>query len=1257
MKIDEDARRDFETARLSGRDDPLEDFLPPPETPHFRATLEELVLIELEFAWQRDFSPFPFETYLERFPALDTDATKARLAYQEFLARRRAGHALPLESFRERLEALGTHTPFPPPEEVGSRSPEPATVVATRPQPALRGVQPGEVLGHYELLMRIGRGGCAEVWTARDTELQRTVALKVPRVDMGGDEAFLQRFHREARSAAQLRHPGIVTVHEVGQHGGLPYIVSDYIEGPSLAEVLATSPPDPTQAVSWVAELARALHHAHTAGIVHRDVKPGNVLVGDGGQLLLTDFGLATNPQSEILLTQQGDVLGTPAYMSPEQARGQSQRADARTDVYALGVMLYEMLTGRLPFVGGAATVLHAVVSEDPIQVRRLSPAVPQDLETICHRAMARERNLRYPTAGDLADDLERYLQHRPIKARRRGVLGRLVLWCRRNSVLAGTLALSVLVIVSVSGVGLWRVLEERERYRVERDQARANLARALLGEARAHIQARDTGWWWIAMDRLREVAALEAPDADRAELRDLVIRCQGAGVPCFREDAGWHEDGGAVRVLACRSDGGEVAVATGDGTVRVRDLGTGTLVGTLPSRRRWVTSLAFHPSDGSLAVTYREGPVVLWQPATETQETLDLDEWVGALAYTPAGELLAGDSSGQVLRLGRGEPVVLGRHEDAITCLALGEQSVVTGSQDETVRVWCLPDGGELARWELPDPPRSLIVMPDGEVAFGSYEHFGFGLLRDTREPRQRLRSDLHQGQVWWVRGGRRGRILTSSDDGTVRCWDQRFRELAVARSDAGPATALAAHPTEDLVVAGYADGQVRRWMLREPEARRVWYTEHRGVFLPDTHLLVTGRGVFDLDHMRDGDRGVPFDLPAVTDLIELPETGDVLVLQESGALERCSLAAGPQDTVPSSIPELTWLEPQRTWQAVDPRGQLEVLGTRSSGEIRDLRRGELVAELRAAGVTTASFVADGDELLLGTEARLVWRLPRAALHPADGAPVRPQQLLLPGGHLDRVWGLAASPTGEWIATTSHDGAVKLWDTMTFAHQRELSGGGDIAWSAAFSPDGKRLAACFGKGVRVWEVPSGVECFALETHAELAVGVAFHPSRPWLVSCDLTGEVWVWDLDEGGRCHRLHDQGWGVHDLAFHPGGDRLAAACHDGQLLLWEGGDLLRSRPPDRQLDEDSGALWAVTWSHDGQWLATGSERGTVRLRRAGDLQALATLVGDPRRIRSLSFTDDARYLAAGSLDTTSIVWDLETLQHTLAALHLAW
>lgn len=379
---------------------------------------------------------------------------------------------------------------------------------------------PPELPGDYEIVRELGRGGMGVVYLARQKSLARDVAIKVLRPGSDHLAPVVRRFLDEARHLAQMRHPNVVAVHEIGQAESEPYFAMEYIPGESLAGRLTRGPLTPAQAVAILKQIAEAVRHAHEHGIIHRDLKPGNVLLDPEGRALVTDFGLARDVGLASDLTRSGELLGTPAYMAPEQARGDSAQIGERTDVHALGAILYEMLTGRPPYgLEAPAVVFARLLHEEPAP---LGPQVPRDLATICLKALAKAPADRYASARPMLEDLKRYEAGEPIQARRPGPLAQTLRWARRQWRLIVTAGVTAMVVAVLALIWLDRSVADLRAWGKEREQ-RGDLAGAIEVYQRAWQKATGTERADIQADLVRCIGTIDDAEVAVKTARPLL--------------------------------------------------------------------------------------------------------------------------------------------------------------------------------------------------------------------------------------------------------------------------------------------------------------------------------------------------------------------------------------------------------------------------------------------------------------------------------------------------------------------------------------------------------------------------------------------------------------------------------------------------------------------------------------------------------------------------------------------------------------
>ncbi|PQO46899.1 serine/threonine-protein kinase [Blastopirellula marina] len=492
--VDEDLRRNFESDWLRGQCGDIVDYLPTPDAATYLPTLEELICIDLEFRWQQlssrpakidstvetlalDQQPL-VEKYVDRFPQLNDPDILQRLVDQEIYARQ--------------------HSPFPPNQaEYQQRFPQLQLPISSFPQAqvsptddtrgysTLRKPQSTETFpqqfGGYELIELLGRGGMGKVYRAHQAKADRMVAIKIANFAGAPPEIqqeIRQRFESEVRAAANLSHDNVMPIFDVGEVEESAFYTMPIVEG-DLAAQVRQHPLSNKQAARYISQASRGVAAAHQQGLLHRDLKPHNLMLDpQNDRVLVADFGLARLMSAQQQLTMTGEVLGTPPYMPPEQARS-SHQIDVRADVYSLGATLYHLLVGKPPFQAATpAETLRQVLEEDPVSPRTLNPQVDRDLETICLRCLQKDRHLRFATAAELADDLDRYLRGEPIKSRPLGVWGRLDRWRRRNpkvAALSAGLAASLLLVAIIAGIGWYST--QRQLARVLQNNRQGQLA------------------------------------------------------------------------------------------------------------------------------------------------------------------------------------------------------------------------------------------------------------------------------------------------------------------------------------------------------------------------------------------------------------------------------------------------------------------------------------------------------------------------------------------------------------------------------------------------------------------------------------------------------------------------------------------------------------------------------------------------------------------------------------------------------------
>jgi WD40 repeat protein len=1288
-EIDERARRAFEAAWREGRPGPIESYLPAEGHPHREATLEELVQIEMEFAWKayggaglQERAPKLVEDYLARFPKLRQPSVVLRLLRQEDSLRRLRGEAPSREEYQRRFPELC-------PEGLEFAQP-PAAGPAGRRLPEFPG---------HELLEELGRGAMGVVYKARHRVLGRVVAVKTLPPNLEDDPELVARFVNEAGAVAALQHANIVQIHEVSQCQGRPYFTMEYVEGRTLAQLIRDSAPlPPRDSAALVETVARAVAHAHQRGIVHRDLKPANILLTTGGVPKVSDFGLAKNLQRGTDLTQTGAVVGTPSYMAPEQASGHSHLIGPPADTYALGTILFELLTGRPPFK--ATTLLETldlVRSQEPVPPRRLQPGIPRDLETICLKCLRKEPAQRYVQALEMAEDLRRYLNNEPIRARPVGPVGRAMRWCRRQPALAATIAASVAAVLIVASIGLWQVLAERDRYRQqrdraeterrraesERDHARENLYRALVGEAEAQLQARPTDWWWKVLGNLREAGQLATADRDRQALRDLALRCMATRYPCFHLHAICKRHAGPVLAVAASGDAKLAASGGSDRLVCVWSAVTGRQLAESSDRLPEVTAVAFQPDGDWLACGDAGGSLRFWnvgglKAAAEAAQgtvvrmaasrvlTPPGAGVVTAVAFSPDGKWLAAGFQDRLIRIfsvSAADDTSAKRltgHTGVVNCLAFSPDGslLASGAEDSTIRYWDVAAAKETRCCAAGNRPTRLAFFPNGEsLVTTDRETFGIQ-VHAVRSKQEFGHGVLHTRPVTSVRVDAKGRLLTASGDGTLKYWSagERIEELAVAAIEGGEVLAADVSGSAAWVVAGYHDGAVRLWKISEPSQCALLGSSTQSVaFLGASRRLAADTVTFDLARgIRAA--GVSFQPPAIGGLAVCPDGRWLAYGNERGDLCLWNLVAKAQAAQwPAHAGPVTALHFSPDGSRLASTGKDGWVKLWAGGDGRPL--GKLDAKL--GELHALAWSRDGLSLALtGRHGAIIWQ--------TDGKsqPRRLAEHLLPASCI------AAGET--CVALAGADGSIAVYDLKTGKQMYVLQGHTALVTALEFTPDGKRLAST-GRDdtLRFWDTAHGAAGTVIKERVLTASWLAFDPrGRCLAAGGPRMASLLCFPVDRDG----LPPQ-WQACAYAY-PGSDGCGRFDTQGtQLLLGTFSGSIRACPVDlaRQAFERAGrpegpvridpyevvvpaghltTVWGVAASRDGRWLATASHDTSVKIWDAQTMKLRQTLFGHRCLVWCVAFSPDGNYLASGSAGPVK-VWEVATgrLVHDLA------
>jgi WD40 repeat protein len=1025
--------------------------------------------------------------------------------------------------------------------------------------------------GDYLLEALISHGGMGVVYRARQTSLDRTVALKLLLLGRYSSPESIKRFRREAQSAAALRHPHIVSIFEVGEADGQPFLAMEFVDGRSLAEVLRQGPLSPRQAAEYARVIADAIHYAHSRGVLHRDVKPSNVLLDAFDQVRLTDFGLAKKIDGSGDLTVTGEILGSPNYLSPEQAEGRHAQVGPPTDIYGVGALLYELLTGRPPFMAQSIqdTLLH-IRDTDPVAPQRLNPAVPRDLNTITLKCLQKQPGRRYATAGDLAADLGRFLSNEPIQAHPTSAWERNVKWVQRHRARAAVVATVALSLIALATGSLWFSFHV-QRARNETEAANRRLARDLfVREWNDAEQSLDGGKTipaliWFA----RTVRAVPSNHVAATRLLSLLGELTlsiPAGKPLVHSNA--------VLTADFSPDGRHFLSASANGQVRVWPWREESPPVLLPKTFD-SPATAWIPEIDRILVADHSG-VSLWTPdgALDRHQSAT-NRGILRWELTRDGRRAALISSDRPPQLWDARellhlesPAFADASVRAATLAASGRylfRSWVTQSPKSwNIGLWDVASGRRVWEATPPETPRSFHVhsaaISDDEslVAFCRWG----GQTMAYRVPPLEVAGTtvVHDGPplLQWDFGevtrvetfrflDRNRRLLVATTDGLVQQFDLATGQILPDRIEhSGQVNAAPVSPDGTTLATASVDGLVRFWDLRvrrsEPVILRRSNVVWNIAFAPDNSALVVG-GDPDAAICDPASGAVHLRLPMgglVSRVAYSPDGRRVATSTERGILRIWDPATGkpvtPALPIANRIHDLCY-SPDGKWIIVGgPSDRVRVLDAETAtSALPDFSTG--------ASIVETVVTADLSRLVAGTVHGDVhfWSLPDAKAIPAQGR------------HRGVVWATRASRDGRRIATASGDQTVFIWEASSARVLREFRSEKAV-YAAEFSPDGtKILVGSADRTARIRDVETGRQTSEIMRHAGGVWFVRFSPDGRLVATGDDAGFARLWDAESGLPVGNWLRSDSTLKRIEFSPDGRRIATASSDQTVRIW--------------------------------------------------------------------------------------------------------
>jgi WD40 repeat protein len=1048
------------------------------------------------------------------------------------------------------------------------------------------------------------------IYRARDLTLNRVVALKLMLAGNFANAREVKRFRTEAEAAARLEHPNIVPIYEFGELEGRPFLSMRFVEGANLADHLGGKAMNAREAALLMSTLARAIHYAHQRGVLHRDLKPANVLVDSDGQPHVTDFGLAKCLDSNDGLTLSGAMLGSPNYMSPEQAAGHPDRLTTAADIYSLGAILYELLTGRAPFRADTPLeTMRKVMEETPPAPHSIEKSTDRELETICLKCMDKEPERRYGSAEALAEDLERWLRREPIQARPIGVLRRLGKWTRRKPRTAALLLLCGMAILA------FLVGQTVMSVRLSRANAKVKVANSDLTRSLYEVQWRQADDAARADERGEAIARFsrflrENPNDATAAAR-LLSLLSSCNFPVLLLPPLLHET--PVIAMDFSQVGERLATATSGGTARLWNVESGKLELELPHRSPLIDCLLCGENARRLLTVSSEPKVRLWD--LDSHRLLSEFEltswdashpWLGLIAardhhlvainvQSNVINILNADS-GSWLQPPLTVPTAISRF-----AMSADGSKVAIGSASQVV-LWKIGSEQPLfAPVELPAPPQSLCFSDDG-----------------------RWLACLCQNKIWVMDTQTGAREPEFPTDAYSILFLGRTERL-ITRSTRAPGL-IDAHTGKDCGSP-----------LGAPEFNAQWHgdllfsSENLLSYLPSTLLL--------LDPATGHPQLEPFIHDGPFCAARFRSDGRVVATASQDRTVRLwSVDMRRTEPLTLSVGGSVY---EAQWSPTGARLVTASSLTGGHGEMRlwDARTGAAFGSPRPLDDPGyfAQWSSDGTRVATVSEhSAVIWDA-------QTGRPLSPR--LHDGGSM--LTFCAFSPDGTLLATAAEDRTVRVWDGHTGKAIGAPLVHSYVPLKICFSSDGRRLATGGMDGtIHVWSVPEGKLVLGPLRHSGVCWVAAFSPNSRLLVSASSDRTAQLWDAATGQPTLPAFRHEAPVLWASFSPDGRAVATCTEAGTARVWDTatGQLLAE--PMRH----PGKVWYVNWSPDGRFLATTCANGSARVWDARTGHLVAEPFVHQGEVRRAEFSPDGRRLLTASFDSTVKMWDLAFLRPPL-------